>query len=152
VRISARADYALRALLELAAAEPDRSVHGDVIATAQGIPFRYLENILAELRRARLVESHRGAAGGYRLAKTPRDITLADVIRAIDGPLAGVRGAPPEAVEYPGPAAGLREVWVALRASMRLVLEKVTLADIVEGRLPASVRRHLRDPDAWVRR
>jgi Rrf2 family protein len=152
VRVSARADYALRALLELAAADPAETVRGDRIAKAQGIPVKYLENILGELRRARLVVSHRGQEGGYRLGRAASAISLADIIRAIDGPLAGVRGDPPEDVEYPGAAANLRDVWVALRASMRSVLEQTTLADVVSGRLPATVRKLLRDPDAWQRR
>jgi Rrf2 family protein len=152
VRVSARSDYALRALLELAAADPNETIRGDRIARAQGIPLKYLENILGELRRARLVVSHRGQEGGYRLARPAAEITLADVIRAIDGPLAGVRGDPPESVTYPGAAAGLREVWIALRANMRAVLERISLADVVAGRMPAPVRRLLRDPDAWQRR
>ncbi len=152
MRVSARSDYALRALLELAAADPNETIRGDRIARAQGIPLKYLENILGELRRARLVVSHRGQEGGYRLARPAAEITLADVIRAIDGPLAGVRGDPPESVTYPGAAAGLREVWIALRANMRAVLERISLADVVAGRMPAPVRRLLRDPDAWQRR
>ena len=108
--------------------------------------------VLAELRRARLVTSQRGIRGGYRLARSAASITLADVIRAIDGPLAGVRDAAPEDVAYTGAAASLRDVWVALRASMRTVLEAVTLADVATGRLPAAVRRRLRDPGAWSRR
>ena len=152
MRVSARADYAIRALVELAAAGPGASLRGDAIATAQAIPTKYLENLLAELRRARLVVSQRGSRGGYRLARPAADITLADVIRAIEGPLAGVRDDAPEDVAYPGPAAPLRDVWVALRASMRTVLEAVTLADVAAGRLPASVRRRLQDPGAWARR
>jgi Rrf2 family protein len=152
VRVSARADYAIRALLELAAAGPDTTVRGDRIAQAQGIPLKYLENILSELRRTRLVSSQRGQEGGYRLARPAAAISLADIIRAIDGPLAGVRGEPPESVTYPGAASSLRDVWVAVRANMRAVLERVTLADVVSGRLPASVRKLLRDPDAWQRR
>jgi len=152
VRVSARADYAIRALVELAAAGPDASVRGDAIATAQSIPTKYLENLLADLRRARLVTSQRGLRGGYRLARTAASITLADVFRAIDGPLAGVRDEAPEDVTYPGAASSLRDVWVALRASMRTVLEAVTLADVAAGRLPAAVRRRLQDPGAWSRR
>lgn len=152
MRVSARADYAIRALVELAAAGPDVSMRGEVIATAQSIPAKYLENLLADLRRARLVSSQRGSNGGYRLARAASAITLADVIRAIDGPLAGVRDDAPEDVSYPGVAANLRDVWVALRASMRTVLEAVTVADVATGRLPASVRRRLRDPGAWSRR
>ncbi len=151
MRVSARADYAIRALLELAAAG-DEPVRADAIAQAQAIPSKFLENLLVDLRRTRLVVSQRGRTGGYRLARRASKITLADVIRAIDGPLAGVRDEAPEDVSYPGPAASLREVWVALRASMRAVLEATTLADVVGGKLPKDVRRMLKDPEAWSRR
>ena len=152
MRVSARADYAIRALLELAAAGADRPVRADAIARAQSIPTKYLENLLVDLRRARLVVSRRGVNGGYRLARAAASITLADVIRAIDGPLAGVRDAAPEDVTYPGVAASLRDVWVALRASMRAVLEETSLADVVDGKLPKGVRKLLKDPEAWSRR
>ena len=152
MRVSARADYAIRALVELAAAGPDAALRGDAIASAQAIPTKYLENLLADLRRDRLVTSQRGARGGYRLARPASGITLADVIRAIDGPLAGVRDDAPEDVSYPGPAAPLRDVWVALRASMRTVLEAVTVADVAGGKLPRAVRKRLDDPGAWSRR
>ena len=152
MRVSARADYAIRALLELAAADADRPVRAEAIARAQAIPSKYLENLLVDLRRARLVASQRGTNGGYRLARPAAKITLADVIRAIDGPLAAVRDDAPEDAMYPGVAASLRDVWVALRASMRSVLEAVTLADVAGGRLPATVRRRLQDPGAWSRR
>jgi Rrf2 family protein len=152
MRVSARADYAIRALLELAAAGSDVPLRGEAIARAQRIPPKYLENLLADLRRARLVVSRRGVSGGYRLARPAGAITLADVIRAIDGPLAGVRDSAPEDVAYDGAAASLRDVWVALRASMRTVLEAATLADVAAGKLPASVRKLLRDPEAWTRR
>jgi Rrf2 family protein len=152
VRVSARADYAIRALLELSVGDEGLSVRGDEIAAAQQIPARYLENLLGDLRRARLIESRRGQRGGYRLARTASSITLADVIRAIDGPLAAVRDVAPEDLSYPGPAAPLRDVWVALRASMRTVLETTSLADVARGDLPAPVRRYLRDPGAWSRR
>lgn len=152
MRVSARADYAIRALLELTAAGPGEPVRGDAIARAQGIPAKYLENLLADLRRARLIASQRGVHGGYRLARPAAAITLADVIRAIDGPLAGVRDSAPEDVAYVGAATSLRDVWVALRASMRTVLEATTLADVSAGRLPAGVRKLLREPDAWTRR
>jgi Rrf2 family protein len=152
VRVSARADYAIRALVELAAAGPEASLRGEAIATAQAIPAKYLENLLADLRRARFVTSQRGANGGYRLARSASSISLADVIRAIDGPLAGVRDDAPEDVTYPGAAASLRDVWIALRASMRTVLETVTLADVAADKLPARVRRLLEDPGAWSRR
>ena len=152
MRVSARADYAIRALLELTAAGADSSLRGDAIARAQQIPPKYLENLLADLRRARIVASQRGVNGGYRLARPASAITLADVIRAIDGPLAGVRDSAPEDVSYTGPSTSLRDVWVALRASMRTVLEATSLADVAAGRLPAGVRKLLREPDAWIRR
>jgi Rrf2 family protein len=151
VRVSARADYAIRALLELAAAggEP---VRAEAIARAQSIPSKFLENLLVDLRRAKLVVSQRGQGGGYRLARPATGVSLADVIRAVDGPLAGVRDRAPEDVEYDGAAASLRDVWVALRASMRGVLEATSLADVATGTLPTSVRRLLKTPEAWTRR
>ena len=152
MRVSARADYAIRALLELAVADGATPLRAEAIARAQAIPAKYLDNLLGDLRRARLVTSQRGQHGGYRLARAASSITLADVIRAIDGPLAGVRDDAPENVSYAGPATSLREVWIALRASMRQVLEVTTLADVAADRLPASVRRLLKDPEAWSRR
>jgi Rrf2 family protein len=149
VRISAKADYALRAMAELAAAAGEGPVKGERVASAQGIPLKFLENILLELRRAGLVASQRGAEGGYWLARPPAEISLAAVIRAVDGPLANVRGAPPETLTYTGPAAPLREVWVALRASLRSVLEAVTLADLITGRLPDHVGELVEPRDAW---
>jgi Rrf2 family protein len=130
MRVSAKVDYALRALAELAAAPPG-PVTAERLATAQEIPPKFLENILLELRRAEIVASQRGAEGGYRLAKPAEDVSLADVIRAVEGPIATVRGARPEDVSYTGPAAGLRDVWIDLRASMRGVLEETSLADLV---------------------
>jgi Rrf2 family protein len=150
VRVSAKTDYALRAALELAAAPDEKPVKGERIATAQAIPLRFLENILMQLRHAGLVESRRGADGGYRLARPPAEVTLADVIRAIDGPLAGVSGARPETLDFEGVAAPMRDVWIAVRASLRGVLERVTLADVVAGELPAHVRELVADEDAWV--
>ncbi|MBA2332102.1 MAG: Rrf2 family transcriptional regulator [Actinobacteria bacterium] len=135
MRVSAKVDYALRATAELAAAqgESDRSgpIKGERIATAQGIPLNFLENILLELRRSGIVASQRGAEGGYWLAKPAVEVTVADVIRAVEGPIATVRGAKPEDVAYTGAATALREVWIELRASMRDVLETTTLADLV---------------------
>jgi Rrf2 family protein len=130
MRVSAKVDYALRALAELAAAPPG-PVKAEQLATAQQIPPKFLENILLELRRAELVASQRGAEGGYRLAKPPADVSVADVIRAVEGPIATVRGARPEEVEYTGAAAGLRQVWIDLRTNMREVLEQTSLADLV---------------------
>jgi Rrf2 family protein len=150
VRVSAKTDYAIRAALELAAAPDSKPVKGERIATAQAIPLRFLENILMQLRHAGLVESRRGADGGYRLARAAGDVTLADVIRAIDGPLAGVSGVRPESLEFGGVAEPMREVWIAVRASLRSVLERVTLADVVAGELPDHVRTMLGDEDAWV--
>src|SRR5438552_6300104 len=133
VRISAKADYAVRAAAELAAAERRGPMKAEQIAAAQGIPLNFLLNILSELRRAKIVQSHRGSGGGFRLAQDPSDITIADVIRAVEGPLANVHESRPDQLEYPGPAAGLREVWIAVRANLRAVLESVTLADLAKG-------------------
>jgi len=119
------------------------------LATAQQIPSKFLENILSELRHAGLLYSQRGADGGYWLARPAAEITLAEVIRAVDGPLANVRGHRPEMIDYWGAAKRLSEVWIAVRASMRAVLEVVTLADLVDGRLPPSVLDLALDPDAW---
>jgi len=149
VRVSAKADYAIRAAVELAAAGPG-PVKGDRIAAAQAIPPNFLENILADLRNAGLIVSKRGAEGGYWLARPADEITLADVIRAVDGPLANVRGLRSEQVTYEGSAERLRDVWVAVRASLRAVLEQVTLADLARGELPASVEALAADPDAWA--
>jgi Rrf2 family protein len=150
VRVSAKTDYAIRAALELAAAPDERPVKGERIATAQAIPLRFLENILMQLRHAGLVDSRRGADGGYRLARPAADVTLADVIRAIDGPLAGVSGARPETLDFTGVAEPMRDVWIAVRASLRGVLEGVTLADVIAGDLPQHVRTLVADEDAWV--
>jgi Rrf2 family protein len=148
VRVSAKVDYALRAALELAAAAPG-PMKGERIAQAQGIPLKFLENILLELRHHGLVQSQRGAEGGYWLARPAGEITLAEVIRAVEGPLANVRGARPETVDYAGPAERLQEVWIAVRANLRAVLETVTLADVAAGDLPADVVEITVDPEAW---
>jgi Rrf2 family protein len=152
VNISAKSDYAVRAMLVLADMDGDRPVKGEALATAQDIPVKFLENILLDLRRAALIVSQRGADGGYRLSRPASDITVAEVIRAVDGPIANIRGVRPEAASYSGAANSLREVWVAMRASMRAVLEHVTLADIVSGSLPDSVKALLADPDVWAAR
>jgi len=151
MRVSAKADYAIRATVELAASG-DGPVKGDRLAKAQEIPPNFLENILVDLRNAGLVASKRGAEGGYWLARPAGEITLADVIRAVDGPLANVRGVRPEALAFDGSAEPLRDVWVAVRASLRRVLEHVTLADLAAGNLPGSVRELAADPDAWAPR
>ena len=148
MRISAKADYALRASLELAAAERP-PLKRDEIAEAQRIPVKFLETILAELKHAGIVASQRGSDGGYLLARPADEITLGDVMRVIEGPLASVRDERPEDVSYAGPAEMLQEVWVALRTSMRAVLDGVTLAEIVDRDLPARVAELAADPEAW---
>jgi Rrf2 family protein len=150
MRVSAKAEYAVRAAMELAAVPHQQPVKKSAIVEAQRIPGKFLENILSELRHAGLVESQRGSDGGYWLAKPAADITLADVMRAVEGPLASVRSQRPEALEYEGLAEPLRQVWVALRASIRDVLEHVTLADLVAGELPDELIRITEPPEAWV--
>jgi Rrf2 family protein len=152
VRVTAKVDYAVRALAELAAAGPGVTLKGERVAEAQGLPVKFLENILAELRRAGIVASQRGADGGYRLARDPATVSVADIIRAVEGPLADVHGTPPEELELPGPAAPLREVWLATRAALRSVLEHVSIADVATGELPPAVTLLLTDPEAWARR
>lgn len=155
MRISAKVDYAVRACVELAVRSPrraDGATKGDQLGEAQGIPTKYLENILSELRRSGIVGSQRGAEGGYWLAKPASDVSVADVIRAVEGPLADVRGEAPEQLDYVGPAKPLERVWLATRASLRAVLEQVTLDDIAEDRLPEGVQELLADPEAWARR
>jgi Rrf2 family protein len=151
MQISARADYALRALLTLAASDGGL-VKGETLASAQDLPLRFLENILTDLRRSGLVSSRRGADGGYQLARPPQEIDVATVIRATDGPLAGVRGRRPEEVSYEGAAKNLQDVWIAVRVSLRQVLEAVTLADIASGDLPDIIRERSQAPGAWSRR
>jgi len=151
VRISAKTDYAIRAVVEMAAAGADgHLVKAEAVADAQHIPLRFLLSILNELRHAGIVDSRRGAEGGYRLAKPAYAIAIADVIRAIDGPLANVAGTRPDALELTGSAAPLRDVWVSLRSSIREVLEHVTVGDVVSGSLPADVLARTRSRDAWA--
>lgn len=155
MRITAKVDYAVRACVELAVRSPDRSsgpTTGDVLGESQGIPTKYLENILSELRRSGIVASRRGSDGGYWLARAAAQVSVADVIRAVEGPLADVRGEAPEELSYAGPAVPLERVWVATRASLRSVLEAVTLEHIANDSLPDHVERLIADPDAWVRR
>jgi Rrf2 family protein len=147
VRLSARVDYALRATAELAAADAPRTV--DQLSAAQHLPAKYLESILGELRRGGLLRSQRGPDGGYRLARPAAEISIADVIRALDGELANVRGSRPEHLEYVGAAAPLQEVWIALRASERSILEGVSLAQVAGGTLPACVVELVANPAAW---
>lgn len=152
MQVSAKTDYALRAAAELARAAAERAqpVKGDSISETQGIPKKFMENILHDLKRAGIVRTRRGASGGYWLALPAEEISLASIIRAVEGPLANVRGEWPEAVEYSGAAEHLQEVWIAVRANLRAVLESVTLADLVEGDLPTPITELTRDPEAWV--
>jgi len=152
MRLSARVDYALRAVSELASAggTAQRPVTAERLATAQGIPPKFLESILLQLRRGGIVVAQRGPDGGYRLARPAGEISLAEIIRVIDGPLANVRGQRPEELGYHGAAAALQDVWIALRANERLILETVTVEDVVTGELPERVRDLIADPRAWV--
>lgn len=150
MRTTAKADYAVRAAIELAAAGD--LLTAEQVAQAQEIPLNFLENILRDLRRGGIVESRRGQAGGYTLARPAAEISVADIIRAVEGPLANVRGQAPEALEYRGSAAKLRDVWIALRANVRAVLEQVTLDDLARGDLPPHIDELIRDADAWIRR
>ena len=152
MRITAKADYAIRATLELAAADDGEPVKGELIAEAQDIPLQFLEHILLELKHARLIQARRGAKGGYWLARPPAEITVADVIRAVEGPLANIHEHAPEELHYGGPAERLRDVWVAVRAALRSVLESVTLAEISGGDLPWRIEAILNDPEAWLKR
>ena len=152
MRITAKADYAVRAAAELAAAEGTGPVKGERIATAQDIPLKFLENILSELRTAGIVASRRGAEGGYWLDRPASEIAVADVLRAVEGPLASIRGTGPERLTYNGAAEVLPQMWVALRASLRIVLEGVTLADLAAGELPPPVKALADAPDAWIKR
>ena len=150
MRITAKADYAVRAAAELAAAEGEHTpMKGEELARRQSIPKNFLENILTELRRAGIVRTRRGADGGYQLARPAAEVTVADVLRAVEGPLAAVQGTRPEQLSYEGAASSLPDVWVALRASLRSVLEHVTLADIASGKLPAAVKERTRVKDSW---
>jgi Rrf2 family protein len=150
VRISAKVDYAVRAMCELAAHRADVPLKAEQIASAQEIPLSFLENILVDLRRAGFVRSLRGQVGGYRMAKPAEAITIADVIRAVEGPLADVRGERPEHLVFTGSATELREVWLATRVSLRHVLERVSIADVVAGAIPPDVAGLLDDPEALV--
>jgi len=152
MRVSAKADYAVRAAAELAAAGTEEPVKGERLAEAQDIPLQFLEHILLELKHAGIVRARRGAKGGYWLARPAGEVTIADVVRAVEGPIAHVQSAPPESIEYRGSAEHLQEVWIAVRASLRAVLEHVTLADLVGGELPAEVRNLAAEPDAWAPR
>jgi Rrf2 family protein len=149
VHISAKADYAVRALLVMAAQADGKPIKGETIAKSQGMPVKFVENTLMELVRTRLVASQRGAAGGFKLAKPANRITIADIVRAVDGPLAQVRGERPEETSYSGPAEHLQTVWIAVRTNLRAVLEQVTLADVATGKIPDQIVKLTDSPDAW---
>ena len=152
MQVSAKTDYALRAAAELARAAENGEgpIKGDWISESQGIPKKFMENILHDMKRAGIVRTRRGASGGYWLARPAEEIFLAEVIRVVEGPLANVRGEWPEEVEYTGAAERLQQVWIAVRANLRAVLESVTLADLVDDSLPPIVIELTRDPEAWV--
>ncbi len=149
MRVTARSDYALRAVAELAVAGEQR-VKRDVIAQRQHIPVEFLESVLLSLKHAGIVQSQRGASGGFRLARSATEITLGDVIRAVDGPMSDVRGDRPESVEYPAPAQHLQEIWIAVRASLREILDGTTVDALVRGKMPKRVRMLTEDPAAWT--
>lgn len=148
MRVSAKADYAVRAVAELAAS-PDGPVKGERLADSQDIPLQFLEHILLDLKHSGIVRARRGAKGGYWLAKPSDEVSIADVIRAVEGPIANVQSAPPESITYSGSASELQNVWIAVRASLRDVLESTTLANLVSGELPEHVQELADDKDAW---
>ena len=149
MHVTAKADYAVRAVIELAGSKQDAPRKVDDVAQAQGIPVSFLENILTQLRSTGIVRSQRGPEGGYWLAQPPEEVNLAQIIRAVEGPLVGVRGQRPEEIEYHGSAESLQQVWVALRANLRKVLEHVTVADVASGHLPRDVLALTREDEAW---
>jgi Rrf2 family protein len=149
VRVSAKTDYAVRALIEMAGRDDGRPVSAEEIGRRQDIPHGFLQAILADLRRAGVVASQRGQSGGWRMAQDPSAVTVADVIRAVDGPLVSVYGLRPEAVSYNETAGVLQHVWIAARSSLREVLEQVTIESLVAGELPPDVAARTSDEDAW---
>lgn len=152
MRVTAKVDYAVRAatMLATSASAGEGPVKGERIATAQDIPVKYLENILSELRQAGIVRSQRGADGGYWLGRPAAEVSVADIIRAVEGPLAHVRGERAEALDYPEGTGALQEVWIAVRAALRSVLEHVSLEAVATGDLPPHVKELVADPDAWL--
>jgi Rrf2 family protein len=152
MHVTAKADYAVRAVIELAGTSQQSPRKVDDIAQAQGIPVSFLENILTQLRSSGIVRSQRGPEGGYWLARPPEELNLAHVIRSVEGPLVGIRGQRPEEIEYVGSAESLQQVWIALRANLRKVLEHVTVADVASGTLPADVLALTREEQAWQTR
>ena len=149
MHVTAKADYAMRAIVEISVA-PDGRAKAEQIASTQDIPLGFLRGILTDLRRSGLIVSQRSANGGFRLARPASEITIAEVVRSVEGPLALVRGLRPTELDYPGATAPLRDVWIALRANLRAVLDHTTIADVAEGRLPELVRSLAADPDSWL--
>jgi Rrf2 family protein len=149
MHVTAKADYAVRAVVELASSSQASPRKVDDVAQAQNIPVSFLENILTQLRSSGIVRSQRGPEGGYWLALPPDQVSLAQVIRAVEGPLVGVRGQRPEEIEYTGSAESLQKVWIALRANLRKVLDEVTVADVAEGKLPKDITALTRAEEAW---
>jgi Rrf2 family protein len=152
MRVTAKADYAVRACLELAGASEQAPRKAEVVATAQGIPLSFLENILNQLKSAGVVRSQRGSEGGWWLARAGSEISLAEVIRAVEGPLASVRGERPESVRYDGHAIALQDVWMALRANLRAVLDHVSVADVAAGKLPKEIVALAKSREARAKR
>jgi Rrf2 family protein len=152
MHVTAKADYAVRAVIELAGSSQDSPRKVDAVAQAQGIPVSFLENILTQLRSSGIVRSQRGPEGGYWLARPADQLNLADIIRAVEGPLVGVRGQRPEEIEYAGSSEALQNVWIALRANLRKVLENVTVADVAAGKLPKDVLALTKGEEAWETR
>jgi Rrf2 family protein len=152
MHVTAKADYAVRAIVELAGSSQESPRKVDDVAQAQAIPVSFLENILTQLRSSGIVRSQRGPEGGYWLAQPPEELNLASVIRAVEGPLVGVRGQRPEEIKYVGSAESLQQVWIALRANLRGVLEHVTVADVASGSLPPEIVALTREDEAWQTR
>lgn len=152
MRVSTKSDYALRALIELAAEPQDRAVTADELGRRQDIPHGFLQTILGDLRKAGILLSQRGQSGGWRMARPPYAVTIADVIRAVDGPLVSVYGVRPEAVVYEGRAEILKPVWIAARDALREVLETVTIEQLAAGELPSSVKKRTEHTGAWQSR
>jgi len=152
MHVTAKADYAIRAVVELAGSAQDSPRKVDDVARAQGIPVSFLENILTQLRSSGIVRSQRGPEGGYWLAQPVDEVNLAQVIRAVEGPLVGIRGQRPEEIEYIGSSESLQQVWIALRANVRGVLEQVSIADVAAGKLPKDVLALTRQEEAWETR
>ena len=149
MRVSAKSDYALRALVEMARADGERATSAEELGRRQDIPHGFLQAILADLRRAGVVRSQRGQSGGWRLAREAGEVSVADVIRAVDGPLVSVYGLRPEGVTYNDHTEVLQRVWIAARSALREVFEEVTIGDLAAGRLPDSVAARTLDQDAW---